>query len=124
MGHENRLYFCQRTNTLSLDGTKKWAQVIMMVEMGKYSSLHKLFIDQGKPTDYYIYDTDENTEIRKDDEGEPLLELPLEAVYHWITIESFLKEYRRLDMLKAVADYFHNNLNSWHDDIIVLHYGH
>lgn len=122
MGYESRFYIVDKTDIKSLDGKRYWAQVIAMFDLCKVHAVSSPIWEKYNATDAYIYADDGNTEIIKDECGDPLIEIPIDDMIQLmekvITSENYYRRYNPfLQLLKGF------NKSDW-KNLVVLHYGH
>ena len=122
MGYESRFYVVDKTTIKSTDGKRYWAQVIATFDLCKVYAVSSPIRDKYTATDAYIYADAGDTEIIKDNYGDPLIEIPIDDMIQLmekvITSEDYYRRYNPfLQLLKGF------NKSDWRD-LVVLHYGH
>ena len=124
MGYETRLYVVEKTRNINSDSGKRWAQVVAMFELSKAYRIS----DRTRyypETDCFFYADDGNTDVLKDDVGDPLKELPVEDAIE--IIEDAMKEddigWYRDRFMPCLALLKGFNRRDW-KELVVLHFGH
>lgn len=117
MGYESKLYVVDKHHWKW--SNKPWGEVIAMFDLCKVPGLN---FSKYPPTDCYIYADDGNTEIREDNYGDPLKEIPIKDMIQMleeaIKTEDYYRRYQPcLSLLKGF------NLDDW-GNLVILHYGH
>jgi len=117
MGYESKLYVVDKHHWKW--SNEPWGEVIAMFNLCKVPELN---FSKYPPTDCYIYADDGNTEIREDNYGDPLKEIPIKDMIQMleeaIKTEDYYRRYQPcLSLLKGF------NLDDW-GNLVILHYGH
>lgn len=122
MGYESKLYIVQKYDITDDEIGKKYAEVLAMFDMCKFSDLSDILTKQ-KETDCYIYADDGNTRIIEDKYDEKLTEASIPFVIS--TLEKILdggENYRRIYPLLNALKAFDEQKDKW-GELAVLHYG-
>jgi hypothetical protein len=124
MGYESRIFIVDKSEIKDGDGLK-YASHIVTFDMGKCPEIAELFRNAPQ-TDCYIFASDGNTRIVKDNYNEPLTEANIDDVI--AVLEKSVCEdncYRRvfplLATLRAIKFQIENS-RAW-QNVVVLHYG-
>lgn len=118
MGYDSRVYIVQKSSNDNLYVKERYAQVIAMVEMGKFPALRNAFT---RSADCYIFADDGNTMVLTDRYDEPLTEATLEEVMTVLEEAESIEHYRRATALLVLLRSFTSG--DW-NRLAVLHYGH
>lgn len=122
MGYESKLYIVQKYDITDDEIGKKYAEVLAVFNMCKFSDLSVILTKQ-KETDCYIYADDGNTRIVEDKYDEKLTEASIPFVIS--TLEKILdagENYRRIYPLLNALKAFDEQKDKW-GELAVLHYG-
>lgn len=87
MGYESRIYIVDKGSHVDPEYDKRYAQILMVFNLGKITIDLEEWYREQKPTDCYIYKDDGNTVILEDECGDPLREMDLIDCYNAISDE-------------------------------------
>ena len=87
MGYESRIYIVDKGSHVDPEYDKRYAQILMVFNLGKITVDLEDWYREQKPTDCYIYQDDGNTVILEDEYGDPLREMDLIDCYNAISDE-------------------------------------
>lgn len=106
MGYESKLYFV-RTSPHALHGEHehRYAEKIVEINMCKVGGMPSCF---KRPTNWFIFADDGNTEILEDKYEQPLYECEIEDLYQWLvnTMDADQSTYRRFPLLLSILEGF------------------
>lgn len=124
MGYESRLYVVEKTNVI--DAEKRYARVIAMFDMEKFTFLSDV-LRTCPETDCYFYADDGNTQVLEDSYGRPLTEAPVYKVIDILgdilTNDQDIRDYDGCMRTLAALEYLKAIHTTRKRNIVVLHYG-
>lgn len=128
MGYESRIYIVEKTRQMGYRNPhKEWAQVMMVFNLGRVSGELERWYRKQKPTDYFIYADDSNTEIVEDRVGDPLREIDLIDLRDALLAEMDRRSDYGNDQIHILAKSVLDRLIRYHGPrtkyIKCLHYG-
>lgn len=127
MGYESRIYIVRKCQRVDPDFNKRFAEILMVFNLGKVSYGLEDWLRNHEPTDCFIYADDGDTAILEDCYGEPLKEIDFAILKYKLLCE--LDEYKncRLDAMDILANRvltpLFNRYGNDQDRIVCLHYG-
>jgi hypothetical protein len=125
MGYESRLYVIRKTNVMADKGFK-YAETMVIYEMGKFPPFQELFGRDSCPATKFCPCAGDNY-IVEDMYGDPLRERSLGEVIRCLeqvmAINDCDAKYPRVLPLLALLREYQKIQNGWYD-IAILHYGH
>lgn len=87
MGYESRIYIVDKGTIVDPEYDKRFANILMVFNLGKITVDLEEWYRKQKPTGCYIYKDDGNTAILEDECGDSLREMDLIDCYNAISDE-------------------------------------